>query len=216
MWISKRTDYATRAVLALALADVHRPMKLGELARRTAVPQSVLEQIMPGDAEGRNRPLGARHTRRLPTQPAFAGDHAGTRSAPFPGAARTDRLRDAESSRALPDECRVLIPFCLGRSARRDHQDARRNQLRGPRKACGRALARPELIGEPTAPLADAAAASVACQRTPHRQCMGRRESTSLPGPTIATLLPNPPTGFPWPQCTRLSEQSRNSGRRPG
>src|SRR3954447_17666413 len=47
MWISKRTDYATRAVLALALADVRRPMKLGELARRTAVPQSVLEQIMP-------------------------------------------------------------------------------------------------------------------------------------------------------------------------
>src|SRR5436190_8128248 len=47
MWISKRTDNATRTVLALALADVRRPMKLGELARRTAVPQSVLEQIMP-------------------------------------------------------------------------------------------------------------------------------------------------------------------------
>lgn len=47
MWIAKRTDYATRAVLALALADRERPMKLEELARRTAVPRSVLEQIMP-------------------------------------------------------------------------------------------------------------------------------------------------------------------------
>ncbi|MGH3103062.1 MAG: RrF2 family transcriptional regulator [Gaiellaceae bacterium] len=46
MWISRRTDYATRAVLALTLAD-GGPLKLEELARRTAVPQSVLEQVMP-------------------------------------------------------------------------------------------------------------------------------------------------------------------------
>lgn len=47
MWISKRTDYATRAVLALAIADSEAPMKLEELAVRTAVPASVLEQVMP-------------------------------------------------------------------------------------------------------------------------------------------------------------------------
>src|SRR5712691_5815805 len=47
MWISKRTDYATRAVLVLALEGDERAMKLEELARRTAVPQSVLEQVMP-------------------------------------------------------------------------------------------------------------------------------------------------------------------------
>jgi len=47
VWISKRTDYATRAILALALTDGETPMKLEELARRTAVPHSVLEQIMP-------------------------------------------------------------------------------------------------------------------------------------------------------------------------
>jgi Rrf2 family protein len=47
MWISKRTDYATRAVLALALDPSEAPVKLEELARRTAVPQSVLEQVMP-------------------------------------------------------------------------------------------------------------------------------------------------------------------------
>lgn len=47
MWISKRTDYATRAVLALALDEGRDPLKLDELARRTAVPSSVLEQLMP-------------------------------------------------------------------------------------------------------------------------------------------------------------------------
>jgi Rrf2 family protein len=46
MWISRRTDYATRAVLALTLAG-GGPMKLEELARRTVVPLSVLEQLMP-------------------------------------------------------------------------------------------------------------------------------------------------------------------------
>ena len=47
MWISKRTDYATRAVLALAIGEAEAPIKLEELARRTAVPKSVLEQVMP-------------------------------------------------------------------------------------------------------------------------------------------------------------------------
>jgi Rrf2 family protein len=46
MWISRRTDYATRAVLALTLVQ-GGPMKLEELARRTATPRSVLEQLMP-------------------------------------------------------------------------------------------------------------------------------------------------------------------------
>jgi Rrf2 family protein len=46
MWVSRRTDYATRALLALTL-EGGGPMKLEELARRTCVPQSVLEQVMP-------------------------------------------------------------------------------------------------------------------------------------------------------------------------
>lgn len=45
MWISKKTDYATRAVLALALAT-EGPLKMHEIATRTAVPPSLLEQIM--------------------------------------------------------------------------------------------------------------------------------------------------------------------------
>ena len=46
MWVSRRTDYATRAILALVI-EGGGPMKLETLARRTAVPQSVLEQVMP-------------------------------------------------------------------------------------------------------------------------------------------------------------------------
>lgn len=46
MWVSRRTDYATRAVLALTL-DGGGPLKLEELAARTGAPQSVLEQVMP-------------------------------------------------------------------------------------------------------------------------------------------------------------------------
>ncbi len=46
MWVSRRTDYATRALLTLTL-EGGGPMKLEELARRTSAPQSVLEQLMP-------------------------------------------------------------------------------------------------------------------------------------------------------------------------
>ena len=46
MWISRRTDYATRAVLALAVAD-GGPLKLEEIAEQVEAPRSVLEQIMP-------------------------------------------------------------------------------------------------------------------------------------------------------------------------
>jgi Rrf2 family transcriptional regulator, cysteine metabolism repressor len=46
MWVSRRTDYATRAVLALTLAD-GGPLKLEELAETTEAPRSVLEQVMP-------------------------------------------------------------------------------------------------------------------------------------------------------------------------
>ena len=44
--MSRRTDYATRAVLALAVAD-GGPLKLEEIAERVEAPRSVLEQIMP-------------------------------------------------------------------------------------------------------------------------------------------------------------------------
>lgn len=70
MWISRRTDYATRAVLALTLAD-GGPMKLEELARRTATPRSVLEQLMPtlriaGIVRSERGPSGGYRLNRAP------------------------------------------------------------------------------------------------------------------------------------------------------
>ena len=46
MWITRRTDYATRAVLALAIDGGEGPVKLHAIATKTAVPPSVLEQVM--------------------------------------------------------------------------------------------------------------------------------------------------------------------------
>lgn len=46
MWISKRTDYATRAVLTLSLSGTGVPLKTQEIADRTAVPVTTLEQVM--------------------------------------------------------------------------------------------------------------------------------------------------------------------------
>ena len=45
MWVTRRTDYATRAVLALAIAD--DALNLDDLAGATEAPRSVLEQVMP-------------------------------------------------------------------------------------------------------------------------------------------------------------------------
>ena len=45
MWVTRRTDYATRAVLALAVAE--DAMNLDQLAEATEAPRSVLEQVMP-------------------------------------------------------------------------------------------------------------------------------------------------------------------------
>ena len=45
MWVTRRTDYATRAALALAMAD--GALNLDQLAEATEAPRSVLEQVMP-------------------------------------------------------------------------------------------------------------------------------------------------------------------------
>lgn len=46
MWISRKTDYATRAILALALVDDGGALKAQEIADRTHIPVTFLEQIM--------------------------------------------------------------------------------------------------------------------------------------------------------------------------
>ena len=45
MWVSRRTDYATRAVLSLSLAE--EALNLDQLAEATEAPRSVLGQVMP-------------------------------------------------------------------------------------------------------------------------------------------------------------------------
>jgi Rrf2 family transcriptional regulator, cysteine metabolism repressor len=72
MWVSRRADYATRAILALALAD-GGPLKLQDLSRRTAVPQSVLEQVMPvmrsaGIVRSERGPYGGYRLNKAPTE----------------------------------------------------------------------------------------------------------------------------------------------------
>jgi Rrf2 family transcriptional regulator, cysteine metabolism repressor len=72
MWVSRRTDYATRALLALSL-DGDEPMKLEELARRTGAPQSVLEQVMPvmrsaGIVRSERGPAGGYRLNKTPEQ----------------------------------------------------------------------------------------------------------------------------------------------------
>ena len=106
MWVSRRTDYATRAILALSL-EGGGPLKLEELARRTAVPQSVLEQVMPtmrtaGVVRSERGPSGGYRLNKAP-----GGDHARAHRAALPGAARADQLRDAAQPRALPDDGRL-------------------------------------------------------------------------------------------------------------
>jgi Rrf2 family protein len=72
MWVSRRTDYATRALLALALRN-GGPLKLEEIARLTAVPQSVLEQVMPvlrtaGIVRSERGPSGGYRLNRAPAE----------------------------------------------------------------------------------------------------------------------------------------------------
>ncbi len=94
MWVSRRTDYATRAILALSL-EAGGPLKLEELARRTAVPQSVLEQVMPtmrtaGIVRSERGPAGGYRLNKEPEEITLERDRPS-----LPGPARADQLRDA-------------------------------------------------------------------------------------------------------------------------
>jgi Rrf2 family cysteine metabolism transcriptional repressor len=72
MWVSRRTDYATRAILALTI-EGGGPLRLEDLARRTAIPQSVLEQVMPtmrtaGIVRSERGPAGGYRLNRRPEE----------------------------------------------------------------------------------------------------------------------------------------------------
>lgn len=60
VWIAKRTDYGARVLLTLAIDD--QQLSLPQLAERTAVPVSVLEQVMPRlRSDGLVRSIRGRH-----------------------------------------------------------------------------------------------------------------------------------------------------------
>ena len=46
MWITRRTDYATRAVLVLCMAAPDELLNVEDIAQRTAMPISVAKQVM--------------------------------------------------------------------------------------------------------------------------------------------------------------------------
>jgi len=46
MWITRRTDYAARAVLALCVAPPDELLTVEDIAHRTATPVSVTKQVM--------------------------------------------------------------------------------------------------------------------------------------------------------------------------
>jgi len=76
MWITRRTDYAGRALLALALADGDRSLKLHEISERTFVPASVLEQVMlqlrgAGLVRSERGPSGGYRLNRHPEEVTF-------------------------------------------------------------------------------------------------------------------------------------------------
>jgi Rrf2 family protein len=73
MWITRRTDYATRALLALTLADGGGALKLQEIADRTQVPPSTLEQVMlqlrgSGFVRSERGPAGGYRLNRAPAE----------------------------------------------------------------------------------------------------------------------------------------------------
>jgi Rrf2 family transcriptional regulator, cysteine metabolism repressor len=67
MWISRRTDYATRAILALSL-EGGGPLKLEELARRTAVPQVMPTMRTAGIVRSERGPAGGYRLNKSPNE----------------------------------------------------------------------------------------------------------------------------------------------------
>ncbi len=134
MWVSRRTDYATRAVLALTI-EGGGPLKLEELARRTAVPQSVLEQVMPtmrtaGIVRSERGPSGGYRLNKAPEEITLERIVR-----LFQGQLAPDQLRDAPQPGAVPDDGRLHAARGLGGDPRRDDLIARRRDVRGSRQA---------------------------------------------------------------------------------
>jgi Rrf2 family protein len=119
MWITKKTDYATRAVLALALAPEGEPLKLADIADSTGIPTSFLEQIM-----GQLRGAGLVRSERGPT-----GGYKLNHPAEEITMDRVVRLFEGQlapigcATRSTPEPCAMEIA-CPLREVWRDVRDA--------------------------------------------------------------------------------------------
>jgi Rrf2 family protein len=108
VWVSRRTDYATRAVLALAVAD-GGPLKLEEIAALTDAPRSVLEQVMPV----------LRHAGIVRSVRGPSGGHRLNRPAEEITLERVVRLFEGQlapigyATRRNPDPCPALVAGSL-------------------------------------------------------------------------------------------------------
>jgi Rrf2 family protein len=76
MWITKRTDYAGRALLALSRVGPDESLKLHEISARTSIPTSVLEQVMlqlrgAGLVRSERGPSGGYRLNRRPDEISF-------------------------------------------------------------------------------------------------------------------------------------------------
>jgi Rrf2 family protein len=121
MWISRKTDYATRAMLALALLPPGDSLKSHEIAARTHIPVSFLEQIM-----GQLRGAGLVRSERGPA--------GGYRLNHPPGDITLEKLVRlfqgplapiACATRSEPEEC-PMDPFCSLKETWAEVRDATR------------------------------------------------------------------------------------------
>ena len=149
MWITRRTDYATRAVLALALADDGRPRKIQELAEATGTPVTVLEQVLPqlrsaGIVRSERGPTGG-YRLNHPPEEITLGKVVRLIQGPLAPISCATRQR----ARALRHGGGCALQADVGRGARRHDRDPRRDDVRRPRRALGRPLDEDQIVPRP-------------------------------------------------------------------
>lgn len=122
------------------------PKKSHEIAQRTRIPTSFLEQIM-SQLRGAGIVRSERGPRRrisAESRPEGHNSRAGGSS--VPGPAGSDLLRHSQRTRTLSDGSGVLPQGDLGRGARRHQQDSRANHLRDIGQASRRTLGRDKSV----------------------------------------------------------------------
>ena len=116
MSISPKTDYATRAVLALAIADQER-LNAQDLSQQVAVPEPFMKQILMATSRCRGGEIGEGPDGWVPPQSRSVGHHARADRQDLPGSARPDRVRHQTRATALCHGDGLQSPLCVGGGA---------------------------------------------------------------------------------------------------